>query len=149
MNNLTNFIRIVLSQSKLAMEKGEIPIASVIVDPINKRIIGRSFNREIASNKQVYQIHLIPENSQSIEQVFFRLKSILDLSDKKIFSLKKKIAKQKPWDPIIISDNLTWSEFSKINLFEKKSENVSKRISIDDTHRCVNQVNNYIVICLM
>ena len=32
------------------MEKGEIPIASVIVDPINERIIARSFNREIASN---------------------------------------------------------------------------------------------------
>ena len=50
MNNLTNFIRIVLSQSKLAMEKGEIPIASVIVDPINERIIAKSFNQEIASN---------------------------------------------------------------------------------------------------
>ena len=50
MNNLTNFIRIVLSQSKLAMEKGEIPIASVIVDPIDERIIARSFNQEIESN---------------------------------------------------------------------------------------------------
>ena len=50
-------------------------------------IIRDYFDREIASNKQVYQIHLIPENSQSIEQVFFRLKSILNLSDKKIFSL--------------------------------------------------------------
>ena len=50
MNNLTNFIRIVLSQSKLAMEKGEIPIASVIVDPIDERIIAKSFNQEIASN---------------------------------------------------------------------------------------------------
>merc|ERR1711970_1577606 len=53
-------------------------------------VIKDYFNRETASNRQVYQIHLIPENSQSIEQVFFRLKSILDLSDKKIFSLKKK-----------------------------------------------------------
>jgi len=50
MNNLTNFIRIVLSQSKLAMEKDEIPIASVIVDPIDERVIARSFNQEIASN---------------------------------------------------------------------------------------------------
>ena len=47
------------------------------------------FNKELASNRQVYQIHLIPENSLSIEQVFFRLKSILNLSDKKIFLLKK------------------------------------------------------------
>ena len=50
MNNLTNFIRLVLNQSKLAMEKGEIPVASVIVDPIDERVIARSFNQEIALN---------------------------------------------------------------------------------------------------
>ena len=50
MNNLTNFIRLVLNQSKLAMEKGEIPVASVIVDPINERVVARSFNQEIALN---------------------------------------------------------------------------------------------------
>ena len=50
MNNLTNFIRLVLSQSKLAMEKGEIPVASLIVDPIDERVIARSFNQEIALN---------------------------------------------------------------------------------------------------
>ena len=50
MNNLTNFIRIVLSQSKLAIEKGEIPVASIIVDPLDERIVAKSFNQEIASN---------------------------------------------------------------------------------------------------
>ena len=93
-------------------------------------IIKDYFNREIASNKQVYQIHLIPENSHSIEQVFFRLKSILNLSDKKIFSLKKKIAKQKPWEPIIISDNLNWSEFSRINLFLHELQGVEPIVSV-------------------
>ena len=48
-------------------------------------IIKDYFNEEIASNRQVYQIHLIPENAQSIEEVFFRLKTILNISDKKIF----------------------------------------------------------------
>ncbi len=93
-------------------------------------VIKDYFDREIASNRQVYQIHLIPENSQSIEQVFFRLKSILDLSDKKIFSLKKKIAKQKPWEPIIISDNLNWSEFSRINLFLHELQGVEPIVSV-------------------
>ena len=93
-------------------------------------IIKDYFDREIASNKQVYQIHLIPENSQSIEQVFFRLKTILNLSDKKIFSLKKKIAKQKPWEPIIISDNLNWSEFSRINLFLHELQGVEPIVSV-------------------
>ncbi len=93
-------------------------------------IIKDYFGQEIASNRQVYQIHLIPENSQNIEEVFFRLKSILNLADKKIFSLKRKIAKQKPWDPVIISDNLTWSEFSRVNLFLHELQGVEPIVSV-------------------
>ena len=33
-------------------------------------VIKDYFDIEIASNKQVYQIHLIPENSQNIQEVF-------------------------------------------------------------------------------
>ena len=80
-------------------------------------IIKDYFDKEIASNEKVYQLHITPENSPNLETLFFRLKTILDLSDKRIFYLKRKIAKQKPWEPIIVSDNLTWSEFSRINLF--------------------------------
>ena len=93
-------------------------------------VIKDYFNVEIASNSQVYQIHLIPENSQNIEEIFFRLKTILKISDQKIFSLKKKIAKQKPWDPVIISDNLTWSEFSRVNLFLHELQGVEPIVSV-------------------
>ncbi len=93
-------------------------------------IIRDYFNNEIASNKQVYQIHLIPENASNIEEVFFRLKTILNLRDNTIFSLQKKIAKQKPWEPIIISDNLTWSEFSRVNLFLHELQGVEPIVSV-------------------
>ena len=93
-------------------------------------VIKDFFGTDIASNKQVYQIHLIPENTQSIEEVFFRLKGILNLSDKRIFSLKRKIAKQKPWEPIIISDNLNWSEFSRVNLFLNELQGVEPIVSV-------------------
>ena len=53
-------------------------------------IIKDYFNEEIAANSQVYQIHLIPENTQNIEEIFFRLKGILNISEKKIFILEKK-----------------------------------------------------------
>ena len=93
-------------------------------------VIRDFFNSELASNKQVYQIHLVPENTRGIEEVFFRLKTILNLSEKKIFSLKRKIAKQKPWDPIIISENLTWSEFSRVNLFLHELQGVEPIVSV-------------------
>ncbi len=88
------------------------------------------FNKEIASNEKVYQLHITPENSPDLENLFFRLKTILNLSDKRIFYLKRKIAKQKPWEPIIVSDNLTWSEFSRVNLFLHELQGVEPIVSV-------------------
>ena len=93
-------------------------------------LISDYFGKEIASNKQVYQLHIVPENSENLEILFFRLKSILNLSDKNIFKIKKKIKSQKPWDPVIISDNLTWSEFSRINLFLHELQGAEPMVSV-------------------
>ena len=93
-------------------------------------IIRDYFDKEIASNEKVYQLHITPENSPNLETLFFRLKTILNLSDKRIFYLKRKIAKQKPWEPIIVSDNLTWSEFSRINLFLHELPGVEPLVSV-------------------
>jgi len=88
------------------------------------------FNKEIASNEKVYQLHITPENSSNLIKLFSRLKSILNLSDKKISYLKRKIAKQKPWEPIIVSDNLSWSDFSRINLFLHELQGVEPIVSV-------------------
>jgi penicillin-binding protein 2 len=88
------------------------------------------FGSEIASNEKVYQLHITPENTNNIDVLFFRLKNILNLSDAKILFLKRKIAKQKPWEPIIVSDNLTWSDFSKINLFLHELQGVEPIVSV-------------------
>ena len=50
------------------------------------------FGKEVASNKQVYQLHVIPENSENLETLFFRLKNILNLSEKSILKIKKKLS---------------------------------------------------------
>ena len=57
-------------------------------------VISDYFNKEIASNEKVYQLHITPENTQDIERLFVRLKSILNLSNERIFALRRKIAKQ-------------------------------------------------------
>ena len=93
-------------------------------------IIRDYFDKEIASNEKVYQLHITPENTTNIEELFFRLKNILNLSDERIFRLRKKITKQKPWEPIIVSDNLNWSEFSKVNLYLHELQGVEPIVSV-------------------
>lgn len=93
-------------------------------------VIKDFFGTEIASNKKIYQLHITPENTKDIEHLFFKLKNILNLKNERIFTLKRKIAKQKPWEPIVISDNLTWSEFSKVNLFLHELQGAEPIVSV-------------------
>ena len=97
-------------------------------------VIKDFFNREIASNEPLYQVHLIPENAKDIDNLFVRLKAILNISEKKVSYLKRTIKKQKPWEPIIISKNLSWSDFSRLNLFLHELDGVEPIVSVARTY---------------
>ena len=97
-------------------------------------VIKDFYDQEIASNEPLYQVHLIPENAKNINQLFVRLKSILNITDQRISFLKRKIKKQKPWEPIVISDNLDWSEFSRLNLFLHELNGVEPIVSVARTY---------------
>jgi len=75
------------------------------------------FDNVIAGNLKVYQLHVIPEEVEDFKYLMIRLKEILNLNNndfKKIIKLKNK---QKPWETLIISKNLTWEQFTKVNYF--------------------------------
>ena len=93
-------------------------------------IIQDYFGSEIASNRRIYQLHVTPENTPNVDKLLVRLKSLINLSDKKITSIQKKVIKQKGWETIIISDNLTWSEFSRLNLFLHDLEGANPVVSV-------------------
>ena len=85
--------------------------------PPQRGIIEDFFGEKIADNTQVFQLHMMPEDVPNIEELFFRLSKLINFNERQKRSLLKKIKKRKPWEPVIVSDNLTWSEFSKLNLF--------------------------------
>ena len=75
------------------------------------------FDNIIAGNLDVYELHVVPEQVEDFRVLITRVKQILDLTDKDIDNVYKAKNKQKPWETIIISDNLTWDEFTKINYY--------------------------------
>ncbi len=97
-------------------------------------VIKDFFNQELASNEPLYQVHLIPENTKDLNKLFVRLKGILNITDRKISFLRRKIKKQKPWEPVIVSENLNWSEFSRLNLFLHELEGVEPIVSVARTY---------------
>jgi penicillin-binding protein 2 len=75
------------------------------------------FGNTIAGNLRVYQLHVIPEQVEDFKHLILRLKEILSLNDKEYSKIIKKKNSQKPWETLIISENLTWEEFTKVNYF--------------------------------
>jgi len=98
--------------------------------PPQRGIIEDYFGEKIAKNSQVFQLHMIPEDVPNLEELFFRLSKIIDFNERKKSNLIKRLKKRKPWEPIIISDNLSWSEFSRLNLFLHEIQGIKPVVSI-------------------
>ena len=75
------------------------------------------FGNTIAGNVEIFQLHVVPEEVTNFKVLMFRLRKILNLSDNEYRNIIKKKNSQKPWETLIISNNLSWEEFSKINLY--------------------------------
>jgi len=75
------------------------------------------FGNVIAGNLKVYQLHVVPEEVEDFRYLMVRLKEILNLSNGEFERIIKKKNKQKSWETLIISKNLTWDQFTKINYF--------------------------------
>ncbi len=75
------------------------------------------FGKVVAGNLKVYQLHVVPEQVEDFKYLMGRLKFILELDNEQFSKIIKKKKKQKPWETLIISENLTWDQFSKVNFY--------------------------------
>ena len=75
------------------------------------------FGKTIAGNLEVYQLHVIPEQVEDFKYLMVRLRDILGFDNNKLAQLVKKKNNQKPWETLIVSENLSWDDFSKINFY--------------------------------
>ena len=75
------------------------------------------FDNVIAGNVKVYQLHVIPEEVENFKSLILRLKKILSLSNYEFAKIIKQKNEQKSWETLIVSKNLTWDQFTKVNYF--------------------------------
>jgi penicillin-binding protein 2 len=75
------------------------------------------FGNVIAGNLEVYQLHVIPEEVEDFKYLMVRLKEILTINNNEFSKIIKKKNSQKPWETLVISKNLTWEQFSKVNYY--------------------------------
>ena len=75
------------------------------------------FGNIIAGNLKVYQLHVIPEQVENFKYLMVRLNQILKLSKDEFKRIIKQKENQKSWETLIVSENLTWDQFTKVNYF--------------------------------
>ena len=75
------------------------------------------FGNVVAGNLKVYQLHVVPEQVEDFRYLMIRLKDILNFSDKEYNKIIKKKNSQKNWETLVVSENLTWEQFTKLNYF--------------------------------
>jgi len=88
------------------------------------------YGNVIAGNSEVYQLHIIPEEVNNFKILMVRLKGILNLTDREYIKIINKKKKQKPWQTLIISENLSWEQFSKLNLYLHELDGAKPVLSI-------------------
>ena len=75
------------------------------------------FGNIVAGNLKVYQLHVVPEEVENFRYLMLRLKEILGLNNYEFKKIIKQKNKQKKWEAIVVSENLTWEQFTKVNYF--------------------------------
>ena len=88
------------------------------------------FGKLIAGNQKIYQLHLIPEQVENFKSLTTRLKNILELSDDEYSRILKKKDEIKPWETLIVSENLDWKQFAKVNNYLHELTGVKPVLSV-------------------
>ena len=97
--------------------------------PPQRGFITDHFNNVLADNDRVFQVHLDLDQIQDFNNTIFKLKNILELSNNELKKIYREKERLKPWDTLVASDNLSWTQFSKLNLYLHELEGVKPVVS--------------------
>jgi len=105
----------VIESSKYVVLAEENRVNLRLLAPPRGRIYDR-FGVEIASNRKNYRIILIPEQARDVRRILEQLASIVEIGETDRWRVLRKAARRRRFVPIVVRDNLTWNEVSRIEV---------------------------------
>lgn len=94
--------------------------------PARRGIIYDRFGQKLASNKRNFYVMVVPEEVRDLEGVLRRLQDLLpdQVSDRKVKRILSDAARQAKFVPIPVADDMTWEEFSRVNVYAPEFQGV-------------------------
>jgi penicillin-binding protein 2 len=107
----------VLNADQYRMKAEENRMKMRLMSPLRGRIVDR-FGVELAGNRTNLRVLLVPEDTGefSVEDVLNKLSQVVKVEDfqrEKVLKIAKRQAK---FVPVLVTDNLTWRDFTQVNL---------------------------------
>jgi penicillin-binding protein 2 len=91
-------------------------VSERLIAPPRGRIMDR-FGVELANNRRNYRVLLVAEQaSEGVGAALDTLSKVIQISDAQKKRIAQTIAENKKFVPVPVAENLTWEEFSRINL---------------------------------
>jgi penicillin-binding protein 2 len=91
-------------------------VSERLIAPPRGRILDR-FGTELANNKRNYRVLLVSEQATNgVGAALDTLSKIIQISDAQKKRVAQTIAENKKFMPVPVAENLSWEEFSRINL---------------------------------
>lgn len=85
------------------------------IAPLRGRILDR-FGKELATNRQDLRVAIIPEHVGDVEAALRALANVIELSESQIHLAKRIASRQRSFLPVLVKDNMSWDEFSRVNV---------------------------------
>jgi penicillin-binding protein 2 len=86
------------------------------IAPPRGRIIDR-FGTELANNRRNYRVLIVSEQAtQGVKEALDAIGKVIELTDQQKKKVLAEIAANKKFVPVPVAENLSWEEFSRINL---------------------------------
>lgn len=86
-----------------------------ILTPLRGEIVDR-FGQTLASNRKNFRILMVPEQTPDEDKILDELSQFVELTDERRARIRRQIRRLGKFTPVEVGDNLTWDQFSRINL---------------------------------
>ncbi len=86
-----------------------------LLPPPRGRILDR-FGRPVALNRQNYRVVIVPEDAGELSATLERLAKVVPLADAERRRVLRDAERNRPFVPITVRENLSWEEFSRVEV---------------------------------
>ena len=84
--------------------------------PAQRGEIMDRFGAPLAINKQDFRALLVPEQADDVEEILARLAKLIPISDEEKEEIMVEIDQHHPFAPVLVKEDLTWSDMSKVEI---------------------------------